>query len=215
MSSCCRPGDYDKIFDEKRARAKARDYARKGLDGDAQRIVDLVHSRTSTGYSLLEIGGGVGEIQLELLACGAARALNVELGTQWERVAADLIRDRGLGDRIERRLGDFTHKGESVAAADVVIMHRVVCCYPNAEALVTAAADHARSLLVMTFLVDRWWIRWGIAIINALIAIQGNTFRSYAHATSAVLATARRQGMRPVEHRRGLIWQLIALERTG
>lgn len=213
--STAKPCDYDKIFDERRARAKARDYARKGLDSDAQRIVDLVHSRTSTGYSLLEIGGGIGEIQLELLRDGATRALNVELGTQWEAVAADLNRDRGLGDRIERRLGDFAREGESVAAADVVIMHRVVCCYPDSEALVTAAADHARSLLVMTFLVDRWWIRWGIAIMNALVAIQGNTFRSYAHATSAVLAAAQRQGMRSVEHRRGLIWQLIALERTG
>ena len=29
-----------------------------------------------------------------------------------------------------------------------------------------------------------------------------------------ILATAQRHGMRPAQHRRGLIWQLIALERT-
>jgi magnesium-protoporphyrin O-methyltransferase len=93
-------------------------------------------------------------------------------------------------------------------------MNRVVCCYPDADALVGAAADHARRLLVMTFPVDRWWIRAGIAAANALLAIRGGTFRAYAHATRAVLAAAERRGMRLVEHRRGLIWQVIALERT-
>lgn len=215
MSSCCRPGDYDKIFDEKRARSKARDYARKGLASDARSIVDFIRGRLEPGYSVLEIGGGIGEIQLELLARGAARAVNVELATSWEAAAADLIRERGIGDRVERRLGDFVREGASVPAADAVILNRVVCCYPDAEALVGAAADHARRVLVMTFPVDRWWIRWGIAAANVLIALQGSTFRAYAHATSAVLATAQRHGMRPVEHRRGPIWQLIVLERTG
>jgi len=215
VSSCCGPGDYDKIFDEKHARSKARDYARKGLGGDAQRIVDLVRGRLSPGYSVLEVGGGVGEIQLELIKAGAARALNVELATQYEAVASELIRERGVGDRVERRLGDFVREAGNVPAADVVVMNRVVCCYPDADALVGAAAAHAQCLLVLTFPVDRWWIRLGLAAANALLVIRGGRFRAYAHATRAVLATAQRHGMRLAEHRRGLIWQLIALERPG
>ena len=77
MSSCCEPGEYDKVFDEKHARSKARDYASKGLTGDAQRIVDFRRGRMSPGYSVLEVGGGVGEIQLELLRDGASRAQNI------------------------------------------------------------------------------------------------------------------------------------------
>ena len=69
-------------------------------------------------------------------------------------------------------------------------MNRVVCCYPDADALVSAAADHARRFLVMTLPVDRWWIRWGIAAGNFWCAVRGNTFRGYVHATRAVLATA-------------------------
>lgn len=213
MSSCCQPGDYDKVFDEKHARSKATAYAREGVTGDERRIVDFVRGRMSPGYSVLEVGGGVGEIGLELLNDGAARALNIELATKYESVAAELIRERGLGDRVERRLGDFVREAERVPAADVVVMNRVVCCYPDADALVGAAADHARRYLVLTIPVDRWWIRFGIGIGNAFLALRRNTFRGYVHATRAVLAAAERRGMRLAERRCGLLWQLIALER--
>ncbi len=214
MSSCCRPGDYDKIFDAKHARTKARAYVRKGLDTDARRIVDFVRGTAAPGYSVLEVGGGIGEIQLELLRDGAARAINVELATQYEGAAAELIRERGLGDRVERRLGDFVREAASLPAADVVVMHRVVCCYPDADALVGAAADHARRLLVVTFPVDRWWIRGGIAAANLFLALRGGAFRAYAHATRAVLSAAERRGMRLVRRDRGFLWQLVALERS-
>ena len=214
MGGCCRPDDYDKVFDEKHARSKARDYARKGLGGDSQRIVDLVRGRLPAGYSVLEIGGGIGEIQLELLKDGAARTLNVELATQYERVADEMIRDRGLADRVERRLGDFVREARTIPTADVVIMNRVVCCYPDLEALVGAAADHARHYMVMTFPVDRWWIRCGLAAANTFLAIRRSTFRGYAHATNAVISVAERRALRLSAHRRGLIWQLVALERT-
>jgi 2-polyprenyl-3-methyl-5-hydroxy-6-metoxy-1,4-benzoquinol methylase len=215
VSSCCRPDEYDKVFDEKHARSKAREYARKGLDGDARRIVDFVRGRMSPGYTVLEIGGGIGAIHLELLRDGAARVLNVELATQYETVASELVRERAVSDRVERRLGDFVREASSIPAADVVVMNRVVCCYPDADALVGAAAEHARRYLVMTFPVDRWWIRWGIAAGNAWCALRGNSFRGYVHATRVVLAAAQRHGLRLVEQRRGLIWQLIALERTA
>jgi len=215
VSSCCRPGDYDKVFDEKHARSKARAYAREGLTGDARHIADLVRSRMPRGYSVLEVGGGIGEIGLELLRDGAVRALNVELATKYESVAAELIRERGLGDRVDRRLGDFVREADGVPDADVVLMNRVVCCYPDADALVGAAADHARRYLVLTIPVDRWWIRLGIGIGNALLALRRNTFRGYVHATRVVIAAAERRGMRLAERRRGLIWQLIALERAG
>lgn len=215
MSSCCKPGDYDKIFDEKKARSKASDYGRKGLSGHAPRIVDFVRAKAPPGYTLLEIGGGIGDIQLELLKTGAARATNVELATQYEGVASELIHDRGLDDRVERRLGDFVREADTIPGADVVVMNRVVCCYPDADALVSAAADHARRFLVMTFPVDRWWTRLGLAVGNICFAMRSDTFRAYVHSTSAVLATAQRHGLRPVEHSRGFIWQLIAFERPG
>ncbi|HUG06910.1 MAG TPA: methyltransferase domain-containing protein, partial [Candidatus Limnocylindria bacterium] len=147
-----------------------------------------MRGRMSPGYTVLEVGGGIGEIHLDLLRDGAARVLNIELATRYESVASELIRERGVSDRVERRLGDFAREADGVPDADVVVMNRVVCCYPDADALVGAAADHARRYLVMTIPVDRWWMRWGIAAANAFLALRRNSFRGYVHPTRAVLA---------------------------
>ena len=39
---------------------------------------------------------------------------------------------------------DIARSPEAVAPADVVVLHRVVCCYPDHVALLTAAGEHAR-----------------------------------------------------------------------
>ena len=76
---------------------------------------------------MLEIGGGVGEIQIELLKRGAARATNLELSPAYEEEAKRLLRELALEDRAERRLHDIAVEPDGVEAADIVVLHRVVC----------------------------------------------------------------------------------------
>ena len=66
------------MFDARFARRRARRYRKKGLDRTAQRMVDLLENDTR-GATVLEIGGGVGEIGLELVRRGAAAATTLEL----------------------------------------------------------------------------------------------------------------------------------------
>ena len=99
---------------------------------------------------MLEIGGGVGEIQLELLRRGAASATNLELSPGYEPEAAALIEEAGVGDRVQRRLVDIAMDPAAVEPADIVVLHRVVCCYPDVAKLLGAAADHARRQLVFS-----------------------------------------------------------------
>jgi hypothetical protein len=101
--------------------------------------------------SLLEIGGGVGKLQIELLKRGAARAVDLELSAAYEQEAKSLLREAGLEERAERRLHDIAMDPEGVEAADVVVLHRVVCCYPDYERLLGRAAQHARRLLVFSY----------------------------------------------------------------
>jgi hypothetical protein len=41
----------------------------------------------------------------------------------------------------------------------VVTLDRVVCCYPDAETLLRAAAQRARKLVAFTYPRDRWYVR--------------------------------------------------------
>ena len=87
----------------------------------------------------------------------ADRATNVELSGEYEEEAAKLIDERGLSERVDRRVADFVT--EPVEPADVVVMHRVVCCYPDVDRLVGAAAAHTRRRLLLTYPRERPWTR--------------------------------------------------------
>ena len=112
-----------------RRRLDARRYRKRGLGGTSRDLVELAGD--VSGATVLEVGGGVGAIELELLAAGADRATNVELSGEYEEEAAKLLAERGLSERVDRRVGDFVD--EPVEPHDVVVMHRVVCCYPDVD----------------------------------------------------------------------------------
>jgi hypothetical protein len=49
---------------------------------------------------------------------------------------------------LDWRIHDLAADPGAVEPADLVVLHRVVCCYPDYERLLGAAADHARRGLV-------------------------------------------------------------------
>jgi magnesium-protoporphyrin O-methyltransferase len=75
--SCCTP-DYDAQFDEKSARHDLLTYRRDGPDPSTKRLIDALRREGVEGATLLDIGAGVGAVQLELLAAGAASAVDVD-----------------------------------------------------------------------------------------------------------------------------------------
>jgi magnesium-protoporphyrin O-methyltransferase len=128
---CCSTASYGEFFDEKLARRDAERYRRRGPGRAGRRLVDLISARGVEGNEILEIGGGIGSLQLELLERGAARATNSELSPAYEREARALAREHGLEARVDRRIVNAAEDPDAVPAADVVLLHRVVCCYPT------------------------------------------------------------------------------------
>ena len=213
MSDCCTPKGYRTIFSEKSAVAEAKRYRRRGLDGTSRRIVDLIKKRGVEGKTLLEVGGGVGAIEIELLKAGMAQAVNVELTPTYEAAARDLLGEAGLADRVERKVMDFTEAGEKVGNADVVVMNRVLCCYPDMPKLAGAAAEHAREVLVISFPNDRWWTQLGLSFANFGFGLFRIQFRVFLHPPDAILAAVEQQGFKTSFNNRGLLWQVAALSR--
>jgi Methyltransferase domain len=210
---CCQaPSGYEELFSEKQARRDARSYRRKGLGGPARWIVDVVRGPGLAGATVLEPGGGVGAIQIELLKAGAARSTVVELSPGYEDVAADLAREAGVAERTERHVGDFAADGTE--PADVVVLHRVVCCYPDYDRLLTAAATKARRKLVYTYPPRNVGSRAVIALLNIWPWLKRSEFRAFVHPPRAMEAIARRHGFEPYARRRRGIWRGVALERT-
>jgi SAM-dependent methyltransferase len=195
------------------ARRDARRYRRRGLDTTARHIVDELARLWVADADVLEVGGGVGAIDLELLKLGAARATVVELSHGYDDEAQALLTEAGLVGRVERHHGDFVAREDGIEAADVVVLHRVVCCYADPEALVGSAARHARRVMALSFPRNTWWTRLGSRLANAFFRRVG-WVESYVYPPRRILAAAAQHGLVPVHEHSGRLWQLAVLERA-
>jgi 16S rRNA G966 N2-methylase RsmD len=213
VTGCCNARGCDRFFDDRFARRMAQRYRKRGVDKTARRMVEFLASRGVEGASVLEIGGGVGEIQLELLARGAARSTNLELSDGYEPEAARLAREAGVEDRVERRRHDIAVDPGGVEPVDVVVLHRVVCCYPDYERLLGAAADHARRLLVFSHPPRNPISRAVVGAQNLGFRVMGREFRTFAHPPRAMLGVLERHGLRHTFSHRGFPWLVAGLER--
>jgi 2-polyprenyl-3-methyl-5-hydroxy-6-metoxy-1,4-benzoquinol methylase len=213
MAGCCNARGCDQFFGSRFAHRVARRYRKRGLDKPSRQIVAFLESRGLAGATVLEIGGGVGEIQLELLKRGAGRAVNLELSSAYDDEAALLAREAGVEGRVERRLHDIAADPAAIEAVDVVVLNRVVCCYPNYERLLGAAADHASRLLVFSHPPRNLISRTLVGVQNLGFRALGREFRTFAHPPPAMLAVLERHGLRHTFTHRGLPWQVAGLER--
>ncbi len=211
--TCCPPRGYTRLFSKRAARRDAKRYRGEGLDDTAATMVGFLRERGVEGASVLEIGGGVGAIQVELLESGAERATNLELSPEYEDEAEGLARERGLEGRIERRLGDVVQAPELAGEADAVVLHRVVCCYPDYDALVGAAAERTRRYLVMSFPRPRLAVRAWFGAANVAAWLLRWEYRTWVHPPEALVAAAERRGLTLARETSGRIWQVAALER--
>jgi len=166
------------------------------------------------GRTLLEVGGGIGAIQIELLKAGITRAVNIELTPTYEEAAQALLREAGLEDRVERRVMDFAEATGEVEAADIVIMNRVICCYPDMPKLAGAAAEHTRDLLVLSFPKQRWWTRAAINLADVALRVARQQFQVFLHPPNKIIATVERHGLKTVSNQTSFFWVVASLRRT-
>jgi len=214
VAGCCTQSEYGRLFNRRVAAKDGQRYRKRGITGTARTLAVLAGD--VRGASVLDIGGGVGAIELELLGAGAERATSVELSGAYETEAGKLLAERGIAGRVDRRVGDFVADGESIDRHDVVVLHRVVCCYPDVDALVGEAADHAQRLLLLTYPQDRPLIRAGVRVVNLFLRLSRCGFRTYAHRVETIVAVAAEHGLTlETRERAGFLWESAALSRAG
>lgn len=214
MSGCCDQGAYNAVFGDRFARRVARRCRKRGLDRNRRRVVDFLSVHGIEDATVLEIGGGVGELHVELLRRGARAATNLEISTGYEEQAARLLEASGLGDRVTRHFRDIASAPDQVEPADVVVLHRVVCCYPDYERLLTAAASHARRLLVFSHPPRNLLTRFSCSFDNLLRRLRHNDFRAFVHPPEAMVAVVESQAMTVRYRHRGMSWTVVGFERT-
>jgi magnesium-protoporphyrin O-methyltransferase len=202
-------------FDSDEVRRVRDSYRAGGPDETTQLLLEMIGAEAATGATLLDIGGGIGVIDHELLRLGASRAVLVEASPAYVEAARDEAARAGLLERMEIVAGDFVRRAGEVEEADIVTLDRVVCCYRAADALVPASAAHARKLYGLVVPRDRWYVRWLIRLDNVRWWLKRSAYRAYAHSNARIDERVGAAGLRPRSEAFTAFWRIILYERVG
>ena len=202
------------IFDRKSAEVDLERYREHGPDSTTRMLVDMIRERGVDGATVLDVGGGIGVIDHELLLDGARRAVLIDASVPALEAARDDAGRRSSVERMEFVGGDFVSRADAVEAADIVTLDRVICCYPDMESLVRLSAARARRLYGLVLPRDRAIMRWGARLLNVWFRLRGWRYRSYAHPNARVDALAAEAGLHPRDERTTFVWRVVLYERA-
>ncbi len=203
----------ENFFDTGIASGDLEAYRKHGVSGMTQDLITFLRGQGVKGASLLDIGGGVGAIQHELVKAGVATVTGVDASTAYLAAARQEAERQGY--QGEYHYGNFVDLAEHIAAADIVTLDRVICCFPDVQGLVQTSSARAVRFYGVIFPRDALWIRTLGMFLNLFMRVRGSKYRFYVHPTTQVDAIAQNNGLRQVEHRRGLVWQMMIYARTA
>jgi SAM-dependent methyltransferase len=215
MTCRCADVGLDEMFDEQFAVREAKRYRRKGLPRRASILLELIRNAISlAGRTSLEGGTGAGALSVELARQGVTRAVGVDAIPAAIDQARELAHELNVADRAHFTIGDFADSELSLLPADVVVLDRVVCCYPDWRALLTRAATHASRVVALTYPPDNALSRFEVGAVNAFQRMMGRRFRVHVHSAARMFALLAEHGFTSVKKRRYWFWEIAVASRS-
>jgi hypothetical protein len=195
---CCRQcRAIESMFNTKTAEWEVRRYHKRGPAKTTRVLVEALKHEGVAGESLLDIGGGIGAIQMALLKGGAESVTDVDAAGGYIQVARAEAEREGYGDRVRYVHGNFLEIADQIPAAGVVTLERVICCFPDMPGLVAASSQRAGKLYGLVYPRDTWWMRFGAMVGNLLLRLRRPVFHFYVHRGAHVEQLLHAGGLEP------------------
>ena len=212
-SPCCGQ-NFDRVFDEREAENDLRSWREHGLPDSTAELIEALRKAGVDGAALVDIGAGVGMVHLELLAGGAATAIDVDASSAYLAAARAEAERRGVADRVSYRYGDVVDVAADLPPADVVTLDRVICCYPDLAALLGAAVRPRPRLIGLVHPTDAWWVRAGASVLNALSWLLRRRDDFYIHRQVEIDGLLGRAGFEPLHRGGSRVWRVAVYGRS-
>jgi SAM-dependent methyltransferase len=178
---------------------------RRGPVGVSKLLIEGLTGAGIEQASVLDVGCGVGGLSRELLAKGASRATGIDLSPKSIAEAVRLAAEAGLASRTTLSVGDGATA--TLARHDVVVLDKVMCCYPDVNALLANTLPAAGKIFGFSAPCSKGWrgtiARVAIPIFNMTLRFRRSGFRVFVHDLSKVeTALAQRGfGQKTIAHR--------------
>ena len=202
---CC---GAEKMFGRELAEHDLHNYQAHGPGKPTRLLIEALKAAGIEGLTLLDIGGGVGAIQHELLKAGVNRATAVDASSAYLQADRQAAERQGHTARITYHHGDFVELAPQLPRADIVTLDKAICCYPDMRALVGLSAARAGKLYGVVFPRDTGWMKVGSRLVNFFLRLRHNAFRMFVHPTAEVEAVIHANGLQQRYCRKTFLWQV-------
>lgn len=211
--SCCQCQGIEALFNDRIARRELRKYNRRGATGMTAKLIQTIKDQSIAALSLMDIGGGVGAIQHKLVEAGVDKVVSVDASSAYLEASRQTANQLAYLDRVEYHQGDFVDLAADLAASDIVTLDKVVCCYPDMEALVSKSAQLAKSYYGLVLPQETWLASIVKTVINLVTRLRRVPFKMYVHSHKQIDSLLHNMGFEEISTKRDLFWQVKLYER--
>ena len=211
---CCQCQAIEERFDREKAAAKVLGYQQDGLKDESQMLVDALVEQGIDGYSLLDVGGGMGALAIELIKRGVSQATIAEASTAYLEAAAAEAERQGLAEQVTLAHGNAVTMAGELAEADVVTLDKVICCYDDMPGLVLASLAKSGRLYGLVYPRDNLLVKAAFGFENLGCRLKGSDFRVFVYPTKEVDGLIRANGFQMRSRRTIAEWQVVIYGRN-
>jgi magnesium-protoporphyrin O-methyltransferase len=189
-----------------------RSYRKNGPDKSTAKLLDVIKTLSKDSLSnqtLLDIGGGIGVIGMELIANGLKSAVIVDISSVYSQTVQDEITDRGIEDQIRFITADAVLGQEKLEEASIVTLDKSICCYPDYKSLIGASLIKAKDLYGIIIPRNKWWVKSINWIGNLFRKIRGMSFRTYVHPVDEIIDLVSNGGFKLETSETSREWQIM------
>ena len=201
------------MFDKKAAKRELKRYLKKGPSKTTSMLLDAIHEKGVQGLDFLDIGGGIGAIQYDLIKAGASSGTSIEASSAYIEAVKEETLQNDLVERVSYKHGDFTTMASDVDSADIVTLDKVICCYDDMSELVGLSSKLARKIYAVIYPRDVWWTKLALLMVNFYPRIKGSSFRVFIHPTKKVEEIIFGNGLKRNYYATTLFWQVAIFTR--
>lgn len=191
-------------------------YKKRGLSPSSKLLLNFIVREGMQGGSVVDLGCGAGGFSLQLLKEGAKEAMGVDLSQNMIDSANELARAEGFEAKTKFVVGNAATT--ELPASDIVIMDKVLCCYPEWQPLLNNAMSASERMI--GFIVPRdvgiakLPFRIGVRVVN-FFSKRGGNIQFFLHPLNMVDRALRESGFTQLEKRTKRFWLIFLYSRKS
>jgi hypothetical protein len=212
--SCSQCVGIECHFDQKKATEELQTYRNEGPIKTTQILIDALIAEGISEMTLLDIGGGVGAIQHELLKLGVSSCINVEASQAYIEATKEEAKRQGNSDRVNHLHGNFVDLAADLPQCDIVTLDRVICCYHDMEGLVEKSSALTRRVYGVVYPRETWLTRIAGAFENLEYRLKRSPFRFFVHPPEVVEKILHKEGFERRFYQETGMWQIVVYGRV-